>query len=304
MRTIQIFVAVVCVLLLWSCTTTPKDGPKPPEYVAQQKLEGVDVVIVPDPEKVFQEITDRDALFDNFQDTVDDYMKVSNLKAVNEQMALEAKALGRSAYADPSAYAAERFNAVDIIIYLWLTTDRQHDPMLNDTIWIAKVGCRAVRIQTAQELTRFQIQSGEEGTQPVGVAVLGESEARVRAIKEVAKAAGQKFLRQIGRVQTGLEKDLYTLRFANFDNEQRSKIERAVSQLTTGQTPYCKVQRGGESSGGAWSIQVKWIRSGESQEKVAEIVKEFCANQEVSVDVNQASPHIITFAPPRELSEG
>jgi len=278
-------------------------------FTSPEILKGMEAVLMSDTNTIAEanadEWKDRDAMFDTVHAGLQPFMSIVNLKALDQKMEMEAKALGRSAWASPADYFQEQLDKVRLQIYLWVTTKKFADPMTRSEQYIATVRSRGVWRQTGEELWHFAITSGDETktwkTSPVSCDVIGEREARIRAIKNVSDAVTKKIDFHV-RASTEIL-DVYLLRFVNFNPEQREKVERSLNKLTNRKNPPLKVLRGGRSSGSYWELRVKWLRAGEL-DKVRAVVTEECANNEVYVDANRWSTGIIWFQPGKAMEEG
>jgi len=278
---------------------------------ARGKLEGMEVALLSDtePDKANKdEWMDRDVLFDNVQDPLGQFMTVRSLKALKELMQAEAQSTGRTAFTDPGSFVQQKFDGVKVLIYLWLSTTKFADPMQGCDVWIAQVGCRGVWRQDAQELWHFQIKSGDATkswkTAPVSAGVIGDREARSRAIKDVAKAVAEKIDFEVRTRLTVLQEEVYFLKFVGFNSSQRDKVEEAIADLSEGKKPPLKLEKGGGSAGTDYfTLKVKWLRGG-GQAKLIRVVKETCANNQVNVESVKSSPGMIYFQPAKVTDEG
>ncbi|BBM86462.1 hypothetical protein [Candidatus Uabimicrobium amorphum] len=276
---------------------------------ADDKLDGLWVAIVSDRENnPYQgtkpsdkdENTDRDVMFDNVQNLLGKHMKIRDLRAIDRLMKKEAQMLGLAAGADPQAYIARKFAQVQLAVYLWLTTRRvSKDPAMGVPVWYATIGCRVVHLQTAQELVKFQITSGDKTSiKPVGVfGGLTERMARAAAIKNVAKAVYQRVYKQIRTRKTVLEENVYTVKFVNFTSRQERKIKDAMLDMKHGKRAYCKIEAATGGGSGYMEYSLKWRRTRDSQADIIDIIIGFCEDNEVEVDSNKSTKGVIYFEP-------
>jgi len=286
---------------------------------SQGKLEGMEVALVSEnePDKAAKdEWLNRDAMFDTVQDYLGRFMTVRNLKAIKELMETEARSLGTSAQADPGTYIQRKFDMVKVVIYLSLTTEKRPEPDSKDVSWFATVSCRGLWKQDARELWRFQIKSGDTSStwttkngvrnsiMPDGTQLPGDREARLQAIKDVAKAVAVKIDFEIRSRTTNIKEDTYILNFVGFNQSQRDKISQAIGDMSEGKKPPFKVEKGGGSSGQDYfTIKIKWLRGG-SQDEIVRQVREVCGDNEVRVDAYKTSPGVIYFQPTKVDDNG
>ena len=276
---------------------------------ADDKLDGLWVAIISDRENnQYQgtkpsskdEMTDRDVMFDNVQNLLGKHMKIRDLRAIDRLMKKEAQMLGLSAGADPQAYIARKFAQVQLGVYLWLTTRRvSKDPAMGVPVWYATIGCRIVHLQTAQELVKFQITSGDKrDIKPVGVfGGLTERMARAAAIKNVSKAVYKRVYNQIRTRKTVLQENVYTIKFVNFSSRQERRIKDAILDLKHGKRAYCSVEAATGGGSGYMEYTLKWRRTRDSQADVIDIIIGFCEDNEVEVDSNKSTKGVIYFEP-------
>ncbi|BBM86464.1 hypothetical protein [Candidatus Uabimicrobium amorphum] len=276
---------------------------------ADDKLSGMWVAIVSDRENnpyqgtkpsTKDENTDRDVMFDYLQNLLGKHMKIRDLRALDRLMKKEAQMLGLSAGADPQAFIARKFAQVQIVVYLWLTTRRvSRDPATGTPVWYATVGCRLVHLQTAQELVKFQITSGDKTSiKPVGVfGGLTERMARAEAIKNVVRACYERVYNQIRTRKTVLQENIYTVKFANFTSRQERRIKDAILDLKSGKRAYCKIEASTGGGSGYMEYTLKWRRTRDTQADIIDIIIGYCEDNEVQVDSNKSTKGVIYFEP-------
>ncbi|WP_372364693.1 hypothetical protein [Candidatus Uabimicrobium sp. HlEnr_7] len=276
---------------------------------ADDKLKGMWVAIVADKENnSYQgtkpsskdEFTDRDVMFDSLQNLLGKHMQIRDLRAIDRLMKKEAQMLGLAAGADPQAYIARKFAQVQIAVYLWLTTKRvSRDPATGTAVWYATVGCRLVHLQTAQELIKFQITSGDKTSiKPVGVfGGLTERMARAQAIKNVVRACYDRIYNQIRTRRTVLQENIYTIKFVNFSGRQERRIKDAILDLKSGKRSYCKIEASSGGGSGYIEYKLKWRRTRDTQSDIIDIIIGYCDDNEVEVDSNKSTKGVIYFEP-------
>lgn len=274
---------------------------------AGEKLDGYALTILheKDPLKcVKDELLDCDAAFDTIQDVFGKYgARFYNIQAIKEKMAAENRALGRSAHADPGQYVMQYFNEVNIVVYVMVSSVAQKEPE-GDYTWQVTISTRGVWRQTAEELWKFQVRSGEmfsDKKAPGGIRtndILSNREARARSIKSLAEFVGEEIAFRVTNRKRVMQEDMYVLKFVGFTSKQREKIEQALEDMAAGSRPYLKVQGNVKSAGvDFFEITVKWMRSSQAQTKVAQIIKETCADNQAKVEANKFSPGVIYFEP-------
>lgn len=279
------------------------------------KFEGMWVAIVSDREKnpyqdtnpaAKDENTDRDVMFDDIQNLLGKHMQIRDLRAIDRLMKKEAQMLGLAAGADPQAYIARKFAQVQLVVYLWLTTRRvSKDPAMGVPIWYATIGCRVVHLQTAQELVKFQLSSGDNGIKPVGVfGGLTERMARTAAIKNVAKAVYKRVYNQVRTRKTVLQENIYTIKFVNFNSRQERRIKDAMLDMKHGKRAYCDIEASTGGGSGYMEYKLKWRRTRDSQADIIDIIIGFCEDNEVEVDSNKSTTGVIYFEPMKDEDYG
>jgi hypothetical protein len=132
---------------------------------------------------------------------------------------------------------------------------------------------------------------------PVSAYIIGNREARSKAIKNVAIEACKKIDYQIRTRVTSVEEDVYVLHFVGFNSEQRGKIESSLADLEEGKKPYLKVKTSSSAGTAQFTVEVKWIRSRDSQSKVTRVIKDTCEDNEVYVECNKSSKGVMYFQP-------
>ena len=234
-------------------------------------------------------------------------MQIRDLRAIDRLMKTEAQMLGLAAGADPQAYIARKFAQVQLVVYLWLTTRRvSKDPAMGVPVWYATIGCRVVHLQTAQELVKFQITSGDKrDIKPVGVfGGLTERMARTAAIKNVAKAVYERVYNQVRTRKTVLEENIYTVKFVNFSSRQERRIKDAMLDMKHGKRAYCDIEASTGGGSGYMEYKLKWRRTRDSQADIIDIILGFCEDNEVEVDSNKSTKGVIYFEPSKDEDYG
>jgi hypothetical protein len=168
----------------------------------RRALKSAVVALLPDPDwdRTFSgEAAERDAMFDTLYAALRGKMTVHNLKAIRESIHQEGNALGVSQQSDPTAYLDAKFPNVKVVLYLSLSLTSQADPVFaTDRLWSASIDCRAVLRESGQELWRLQVKSGPTVASASSY-VIGEHEARSRAVQNVARAVGSKIEEELGK---------------------------------------------------------------------------------------------------------
>lgn len=288
---------------------------------ADEKMDGLWVAIVSDETKnpyqdtdpkAKDEMTDRDVMFDTVQNLLSKNVQVRDLRAITQLMQKEAQMLGLPAGASPEDYVARKDAQLQIMIYLWLTTRRiDRDPAMGVPVWYATVGCRMVHIQTAQELVRFQLSSGDtyvdsssgdgdvrRSIKPVGVfGGLTERMARIQAIENVSKAVYSKMHRELRTRKTVLEENVYTVKFVGFSSSEERNIKYAMLDLKSGQRKYCDIETSSGGGAGYMEYRLKWRRPGHTQADVIDIIYGYCQDNQVRADSNKSTKGVIYFQP-------
>jgi DNA-directed RNA polymerase subunit F len=261
------------------------------------------MALVSDPDKT-GEPEDRDIVFDTVHGVLAQQFDIVNPEALAAAIQAEARVTGQSSIDDPAAYEKKKFNAVDVMAYFWVTTasSKEED---GTNVWYATIGTHGVRRQTGEELWRFQLRSGEKRAsekrpaQVVYATSIGDREARSRAIKNLAFAVAEDILERIGNRQADVSEStqdsyVYVVKFIAFNNDQTEKIREAMSDL---ETQKClKIRPGGSSVGAEYvTYKIKWLHTGDDQLKVINVIRDACANNEVTVTCNENNPGIIVF---------
>lgn len=270
--------------------------------VTAEVLKGMEAVLLSETEggaKLQDEWKDRDVLFDGIQEEVQAFMPIKNMKNLRNMMELEAKATGRSVWANPEDYFQEQLDIVRLQVYLWVTTKSFTDPRQHAPQQIVQVRCRGVWRQTGDDLWMFSVPSEEdlrEGkASPVSSELLGDREARARSIRQMAKLVASKINQH---VRTNLDiLDTYILRFVRFNDDSKRGIDRALSKASRTKNAPIKVLRGGSSQSAAyWTMKVRWLKGGEL-DRVRDYIIERCENEEVSIKADKWSTGVIWFMP-------
>lgn len=266
---------------------------------AREKFEGMSAAFLPDDYKKFKsEKLDCDIMYDTINDGMNKHVVTKDLRAIDELIKTEAIALGMPSSADPATFVARKFNEVNIMIYLWMTTDVMYDQAAQTNVWKATIGCRADWRPTAQQLWHFQIDSLRDLGVGEFSGVIPNREARQRVIAATAKEVVKKIIKEVTNYQTILNDSEFQVKFVKFDSSGVKKLERVVADLETGKRAPMKILPGGGVAGdGYFVIKMKWRNDADSQQKMVRIIKETCLDNGLRVTQKMSSPGVIIFAP-------
>lgn len=279
-------------------------GPQPHNDVVLPRTT-MTMALVADADKLGQDDAEFcDVVFDTVHGPLSQRFDIVDLKGLEAARLAEARATGQSSIEDPSAYERKKFNAVDVMAYFWVLTSsfREDD---GSKLWYATIGTHGVRRQTGEELWRFQLKSGERRTndrraaQAVSANTIGDHEARLRAVKNLANAVAEDILDRIGNRKGDVsestpESQVYVIKFIGFNNAQSDNIREAMADLET--QKHLQVRPGGSSVGSEYlSYKVKWMHTADDQLKVIQTIQDACAGNEVKVECGDATPGILVF---------
>ncbi len=273
----------------------------------QEKLAGMSIFVLHDKEPVKaakDEWLDHDVAFDTFQDVMTRYgATFYNPKAAKEALKQTERVTGLSSVDDPSLAAYRNFILDNLDIFLMVKTDLYEEG--GDSIWQATISGRCVWKQSGQEFFRFQVRSGDKagefGDKYVPKAyrntnkVLTERDARSRAIKDLAVFVGEEAATRVAN-QKALRANNYVFKFIGFKPTDRDKIESALEDLSSGSRPKLKIVNASKV-GEALELKATWKMTAHSPNKIAQIIKEICAENEVNARPDFMVRGMITFVP-------
>ncbi len=273
----------------------------------QEKLAGMSIYIKHDKEPVKEakdEWLDYDVAFDTFQDVMTrSGATFYNPKTAENALKQTERVTGMSGIDDPSMAEYRKFVLDNLNIFLMIKTDRYEES--GDSIWQATISSRCVWQQSGQEFFRFQVRSGDKagefGDKYVPKAyrntnkVLTERDARSRAIKDLAVFVAEEAATRVAN-QKALRANNYIFKFIGFKPTDRDKIESALEDLSSGSRPKLKIVSASKV-GEALELKATWKMTAHSPNKIAQIIKELCSENEVNARPDFMVRGMITFVP-------
>jgi len=276
----------------------------------QEKLAGMAIYAKHDVEPVKEakdEWLDYDVGFDSFRDVMSRYGATFYDPKATETA--RQKTPGLDDISDPKMAAYLKFIDNNIELYLMIKTDR-YITENKDQLWQATISCRAVWKQEGKEFFRFQVRSGDKAGEfadknvpkayanPLredGKYYISERDARSRAIKDLAIFVAEQAAERVANNKS-LRANNYVFKFIGFTPSARDKVESALEDLSSGSRPKLKIINMSKVDD-YLAVIGTWKATAHSPNKIAKIIQELCAENEVNARPDLMVRGMITFVP-------
>ncbi len=225
-------------------------------------------------------------------------MQLVDLAAKMQAMKHENLSGEISAVDDPASYTMEVWNHANQVVLLGLRTWAKPDPGTGQNFWFANISCRMVDRQTGDQPVRFQLESSKRiGAGPVSAYIRGERKARDEAIAALSKVVARKIIDQCRKRKTILEENVFTLKFTDFEQSAREKIDQMILRLSSGRAADMKVLPGTVMEGRKITYKVKWLRTKDDQVRIINTIKKQCEIYGLKVGSNKSRQGLVWFEP-------
>jgi hypothetical protein len=237
---------------------------------------------------------DQETMLDVMRTTLERHFIVYTPDAANQRIEAEAKASGISPLDDPETYKNFKLQKQPLTLSFQVKTtlNAQAD---GTPVWFATVGCRALRPQLAEEILVTTLTSGERGTAPVPANTMSGREARLLAVASVSQTLITDIVARLQKWHK-LNKNIYRIRFVNFNRRDRTNIESALQDLSADTRPYMRILEGSMAIQDYMDIRCKWLRKPTLLD-IIQTVQEFCSVREVMVTCSMSATGLIVFEP-------
>lgn len=275
----------------------------------RNKMKAMQVIFMsePSPMKAAKdEPEDRDVLFDKVNEVLNKVCTVVDQQAIQDKIKIDLKTVGASSSADPTTLIWKTFTEVKVVVYLWMATEKKPlyeldimNPDKKKVIgfqYAATVGTRGIWRQKGEQLWAFQ--KTAEASPETGTDLLGDKSARKRAIEEASQLAADEICNILLNYSNKLTEEIYTLRFIGFkDSDAMNKVRNSIQSLAKGKLKrYLKIEKGLDGTPNDFSINIKWIPTGE-QADVIQVIEESCSANELDIQFVQSVTGMVTFKP-------
>jgi hypothetical protein len=208
---------------------------------------------------------DREIMMAQMQERLQKSCTVANAQELDNQLRQQAAIYGLDPNLNEQEVMWRMANLYQWCVFMWVKCTKRGNALTGQEMWYAQIGCRALKLENRQEV-KWIVTTGEKSkdskvkTKGFPVGGMGSEYARQNTIKMLADLAAYNLLKTFESNRTVVSSDKFTLRFMNFERDDRSKIQEALNVMV--EDKVIKMERGGQSSESVFEKMVKYLGRG------------------------------------------